>query len=167
MGLLSPPKRTQKVIPDKPAKGHFFFAGKEFARVPWWKRPNMRVLYFYIVILILTNTANGFDGKLHHVTTSLTQVANIFRLHDERSSDPLLLARVLQPPTRFHPRPIQCLYESWLSYWPFCGALSGRLGWPQGWCSDWLYSHASRCWSSGWSSELWNVCCGTYNSGFW
>jgi hypothetical protein len=23
----------------------------------------MRTLYFYIVILILTNTANGFDGK--------------------------------------------------------------------------------------------------------
>ncbi|KAF4450201.1 hypothetical protein F53441_6635 [Fusarium austroafricanum] len=64
MGLLTPPKRTQKVIPVKPAKGHFFFAGKEFKRVPWWKRKNMRILYFYIVILILTNTANGFDGSM-------------------------------------------------------------------------------------------------------
>jgi hypothetical protein len=62
MGVLTPPKRTQKVVPLKPAKGHFFFANKEFARVPWWKRPNMRILYLYIVILILTNTANGFDG---------------------------------------------------------------------------------------------------------
>lgn len=67
MGLLRPPKRTQTVIPAKPAKGHFYFAGKEFGRVKWWKRRNMRTLYFYIVILILTNTANGFDGLSHTV----------------------------------------------------------------------------------------------------
>ncbi|KAJ4138767.1 hypothetical protein NW768_002639 [Fusarium equiseti] len=64
MGLLRPPKRTQTVIPVKPTKGHFFFAGKEFQRLKWWKRRNMRTLYFYIVILILTNTANGFDGSM-------------------------------------------------------------------------------------------------------
>lgn len=125
MGLLTPPQRTQKVIPDKPAKGHFFFAGKEFARVPWWKRSNMRILYFYIVILILTNTANGFDGKLHCSRASLVRLANMIRFHDERSSDPLLLARVLQPPTRFHPRSVQRLYESWFSHWTLCCALSG------------------------------------------
>ncbi|KAM0331083.1 hypothetical protein ACHAPQ_006187 [Fusarium lateritium] len=65
MGILTPPKRTQKVVPIKPANGHFFFANKESARVPWWKRPNMRILYLYIIILILTNTANGFDGTFH------------------------------------------------------------------------------------------------------
>lgn len=60
-----PPRRNgEKVVPEKPRKGHFFFAGQEFARVPWWKRSNMRLLYFYVVLLILTNTANGFDGSM-------------------------------------------------------------------------------------------------------
>ncbi|KAL3452713.1 putative hexose transporter [Aspergillus insuetus] len=61
---LRPPTQTRSVVPQKPTKGHFFFAHKEFARVPWWKRRNMRTLYIYIVILILSNTANGFDGSM-------------------------------------------------------------------------------------------------------
>ena len=61
---LRPPEQTRKIVPKKPAKGHFFFAHREFARVPWWKRKNMRKLYIYIIILILTNTANGFDGSM-------------------------------------------------------------------------------------------------------
>ncbi|KAL3479981.1 general substrate transporter [Aspergillus californicus] len=61
---LRPPQQTRSVVPQKPAKGHYFFAHKEFPRVPWWKRKNMRRLYIYIVILILTNTANGFDGSM-------------------------------------------------------------------------------------------------------
>jgi hypothetical protein len=60
--LRRPPKTTQTIVPIKPPKGHFLFAGRAFERVPWWKRPNLRRLYIYIVILILTNTANGFDG---------------------------------------------------------------------------------------------------------
>lgn len=64
---LRPPKTTQKVVPVKPPKGHFFFAGRAFERLPWWKRPNLRRLYIYIVILILTNTANGFDGSMMNV----------------------------------------------------------------------------------------------------
>ncbi|KAJ5356210.1 hypothetical protein N7517_010819 [Penicillium concentricum] len=59
-----PPKQTQRVMPVKPTKGHFLFAHQEFQRVPWWKRKNMRTLYIYIVILIMTNTANGFDGSM-------------------------------------------------------------------------------------------------------
>lgn len=74
MGLFRPPKRTQTVLPDKPTKGHFFFAGKEFQRLQWWKRRNMRTLYFYIVILILTNTANGFDGMSYCVTQQISRL---------------------------------------------------------------------------------------------
>jgi MFS family permease len=59
-----PPKPSQKILPVKPTKGHFLFAHQEFKRVPWWKRKNMRTLYIYIVILIMTNTANGFDGSM-------------------------------------------------------------------------------------------------------
>jgi hypothetical protein len=48
----------------KPPKGHFYLAGRLFPRVKWWKQRNMRVLYFYILILIATNTANGFDNSM-------------------------------------------------------------------------------------------------------
>lgn len=69
---LRPPKPTQKIIPVKPPKGHFFFAGQLFPRVPWWRRKNLRKLYFYIVILILSNTANGFDGSMMNGLQSLS-----------------------------------------------------------------------------------------------
>jgi MFS family permease len=48
------------------------FAGRLFPRVPWWKRKNQRTLYFFIVILILSNTANGFDGSMMNGLQSLT-----------------------------------------------------------------------------------------------
>lgn len=32
---------------QKPSKGYFFFGNKEYPRVKWWTRPNMRKLYFY------------------------------------------------------------------------------------------------------------------------
>lgn len=65
-----PPKTTSTIIPEKPPKGHFFFAGHTYKRLPWWsvllfdccplmfcqlkisrKRKNMRTLYFFIVLL--------------------------------------------------------------------------------------------------------------------
>ncbi|KAJ5924933.1 hypothetical protein N7454_007572 [Penicillium verhagenii] len=49
---------------QKPPKGHFFLAGRSFPRVKWWKQRNMRMLYFYIFVLIVTNTANGFDNSM-------------------------------------------------------------------------------------------------------
>jgi MFS family permease len=73
-----PPKTTQKVLPVKPPKGHFFFAGRAFERVEWWKRPNLRKLYAYIVILILTNTANGFDGSMMNGLQSLSYWQDYF-----------------------------------------------------------------------------------------
>ncbi|EMD95653.1 hypothetical protein COCHEDRAFT_1200667 [Bipolaris maydis C5] len=75
---LRPPKTTQKVVPVKPPKGHFFFAGRAFERLPWWKRPNLRRLYIYIVILILTNTANGFDGSMMNGLQSLSYWQDYF-----------------------------------------------------------------------------------------
>jgi hypothetical protein len=55
---------AQNNEPVKPPKGHYFLAGRTFPRVKWWKRPNMRLLYFYIAVLIATNTANGFDNSM-------------------------------------------------------------------------------------------------------
>jgi hypothetical protein len=55
---------AQGYEPVKPPKGHFYLAGRLFPRVKWWKQRNMRVLYFYILILIATNTANGFDNSM-------------------------------------------------------------------------------------------------------
>ncbi|KAE8833543.1 hypothetical protein PTNB73_05070 [Pyrenophora teres f. teres] len=78
MVSLRPPKTTQKIVPVKPPKGHFFFAGRVFERLPWWKRPNLRKLYLYIVILIMTNTANGFDGSMMNGLQSLSYWQNYF-----------------------------------------------------------------------------------------
>lgn len=50
--------------PIRPPKGHFNFAGRTFPRIKWWKDRNLRTLYIYVVVLILTNTANGFDGSM-------------------------------------------------------------------------------------------------------
>jgi hypothetical protein len=47
---------------EAPPKGHFLFAGSVHPRVDWWRRKNLRKLYFYCVILIFVNIANGFDG---------------------------------------------------------------------------------------------------------
>jgi hypothetical protein len=77
LGLRSR-KSTQKVLPAKPPKGHFFFAGRAFPRVAWWQKPNLRKLYGYIVILILTNTANGFDGSMMNGLQSLSYWQDYF-----------------------------------------------------------------------------------------
>ncbi|PGG99753.1 hypothetical protein AJ80_09297 [Polytolypa hystricis UAMH7299] len=58
------PRHRQAIKPVRPPKGHFTLAGRTFPRVAWWRSKNLRLLYFYIVILILTNTANGFDGSM-------------------------------------------------------------------------------------------------------
>lgn len=59
------------MIPQKPPKGHFFFAGRTFPRVQWWRLKHLRTLYIYIIVLIMTNTANGFDGSMMNGMQSL------------------------------------------------------------------------------------------------
>lgn len=59
-------------LPEKPPKGHFTFANRQVARLPWWRGRNMPTLHFYIVVLILTNTANGFEGSMMNGLQSLT-----------------------------------------------------------------------------------------------
>lgn len=76
--LRRPPASTQKIVPVKPPKGHFFFAGQAYPRLKWWKLPKLRLLYFYIVILILTNTANGFDGSMMNGLQSLSYWQDYF-----------------------------------------------------------------------------------------
>ncbi|KAH8669179.1 putative hexose transporter [Xylariales sp. PMI_506] len=62
----------------KPPKGHFYLAGKTFARRTWYKDPNMRLLYFYIVVLIATNTANGFDNSMMNGLQALSYWQDYF-----------------------------------------------------------------------------------------
>ncbi|OGE56919.1 hypothetical protein PENARI_c002G08003 [Penicillium arizonense] len=62
----------------KPPKGHFYLAGRLFPRVKWWKQRNMRVLYFYILILIATNTANGFDNSMMNGLQTLSYWQDYF-----------------------------------------------------------------------------------------
>jgi hypothetical protein len=52
-------QQQEALKPVRPPKGHYFFAGQTFPRITWYKDKNLRKLYFYIVVLILTNTANG------------------------------------------------------------------------------------------------------------
>lgn len=79
MGLRwRPPKTTAGAVPKKPESGHFFFAGRQFKRLPWWRRRNMRTLYIYIILLILTNTANGFDGSMMNGLQSLSYWQDYF-----------------------------------------------------------------------------------------
>ena len=80
MGIhLVPHNENAVAAPQVPRKGHFFFAGREFPRAPWWKRPNMRSLYIFIVILIFTNTANGFDGSMMNGLQTLSYWQDYFK----------------------------------------------------------------------------------------
>lgn len=65
MGFFSKVKpNSTSVRIQKPPKGKFFFAGRTWDRVKWYQSSRMRVLYFYCVVLILNNVANGFDGSM-------------------------------------------------------------------------------------------------------
>jgi sugar porter (SP) family MFS transporter len=63
---------------EKPPKGFFFFAGRTYPRVKWWQKPNLRRLYFYCIILIFVNIANGFDGSMMNSLQSLPYWQNYF-----------------------------------------------------------------------------------------
>lgn len=69
---------TGVAAPEKPPKGYFFFANREFPRATWYKRRNMRRLYIFIVVLIATNTANGFDGSMMNGLQTLSYWQNFF-----------------------------------------------------------------------------------------
>ena len=71
-------RHRQAVTPVVPPKGHFFFAGKPFRRVPFWKHKHMRHLYFYTLVLIMTNTANGFDGSMMNGLQTLSYWRDYF-----------------------------------------------------------------------------------------
>jgi hypothetical protein len=68
-------QQNEALKPVPPPKGHYFFAGQAFPRITWYKDKNIRKLYFYILVLILTNTANGtyflflFPGKVSETRT--------------------------------------------------------------------------------------------------
>lgn len=68
----------------RPPKGSFFMATSTYPRVTWYKNARLRRLYFYCVILILTNVANGFDGSMMNGLQSLPFWQNFF--HHPHSS---------------------------------------------------------------------------------
>jgi hypothetical protein len=69
-GFFDIPNKPNQLVPVAPKRGHFFFAGQEFPRVKWWKNGRLSRLYLYIIVLVLTNTANGF-GTLRVLTSLL------------------------------------------------------------------------------------------------
>lgn len=45
-------------------KTTFDLAGREWPKVKWWQRSNMRMLYFTLWAAMLTSATNGYDGSL-------------------------------------------------------------------------------------------------------
>lgn len=69
---------TKMKVQTPPPKGKFYLAGREYDRRIWWKDPKMRVLYFYVFALIVTNTANGFDGSMMNGLQTLSYWQDYF-----------------------------------------------------------------------------------------
>ncbi|KAL1902512.1 hypothetical protein Sste5346_001493 [Sporothrix stenoceras] len=78
MGVHLGAPTSTVAAPEKPQKGYFFFANREFPRATWYKRRNMRRLYIFIIVLIATNTANGFDGSMMNGLQTLSYWQNFF-----------------------------------------------------------------------------------------
>lgn len=77
-------KMKQPAQLAKPPRGQFFIANVPYPRVNWWKNTRLRTLYFYCVVLILTNVANGFDGSMMNGLQSLSYWQDFF--HHPHSS---------------------------------------------------------------------------------
>jgi hypothetical protein len=80
-------QQNEALKPVPPPKGHYFFAGQTFPRITWYKDKNLRRLYFYILVLILTNTANGMQSPMlspsepmKSRSTNETEFQALFRL---------------------------------------------------------------------------------------
>lgn len=56
---------------EKPDKGNYWLAGRQYPRVNWRRVRNLRMLYIYCFFLILVNVANGFDGSMMNGLQSL------------------------------------------------------------------------------------------------
>ncbi|THW13023.1 putative hexose transporter [Aureobasidium pullulans] len=65
-------KSRTLAVPVKTPQGHFFFAGHTIERVKWWSSGPMRKLYFLLVVMIMTNTANDFDRSMMNGLQSLS-----------------------------------------------------------------------------------------------
>jgi len=53
--------------------GFFRVAGKQFPTITWYKRKNLRTLYFLMFFVILTSATNGYDGSMVNGLLSLKQ----------------------------------------------------------------------------------------------
>ncbi|OTA91060.1 hypothetical protein M434DRAFT_22637 [Hypoxylon sp. CO27-5] len=62
----------------RPSSDHFTLAGKEYPRVTWWKRHNLRNLYFLLTIPLLGSWAEGYDGSMMNALQTSQQWQNFF-----------------------------------------------------------------------------------------
>lgn len=65
------PKAPPTSALEKPDKGYYFLASRQYPRRKWTKERNLRILYIYCFLLILVNVANGFDGSMMNGLQSL------------------------------------------------------------------------------------------------
>ncbi|KXS95683.1 hypothetical protein AC578_830 [Pseudocercospora eumusae] len=56
---------------DRPTKGTFRLAEREFPEVTWYKDPGLRRNYICLMFVVLTSATNGFDGSMVNGLQSL------------------------------------------------------------------------------------------------
>jgi MFS family permease len=75
--FLGSPSTHQAKL-EKPPKEYFFLANRLFPRVEFWTNRRVFTLYFYCVIIILVNVANGFDGSMMNGLQALSYWEDYF-----------------------------------------------------------------------------------------
>lgn len=58
-------------VMDRPTKGTFRLAEREFPEVTWYKDPGLRRTYICLMFVVLTSATNGFDGSMVNGLQSL------------------------------------------------------------------------------------------------
>ena len=56
---------------ERPTKGTFRLAGREFPEVTWYKDPALRRTYLCLMLVVITSATNGYDGSIVNALQSL------------------------------------------------------------------------------------------------
>lgn len=63
---------------ERPTKGTFRLAGREFPEVTWYTDPALRRTYLILMFVVLTSATNGYDGSIVNALQSMTTWQDYF-----------------------------------------------------------------------------------------
>ncbi|KAJ5812454.1 hexose transporter protein [Penicillium riverlandense] len=63
---------------NRPEPNCITLGGREFPKVTWWKRKNLRNLYLLLLIPLVGSWAEGYDGSMMNALQTSTQWQNFF-----------------------------------------------------------------------------------------